>query len=267
MKSPPPWAHLVVKCLCFPCLCYGIWQFWISVHVKTLPLGQLVGIKSPCIVPLYPGWRIVGQHCLWLMFLFSEAGGTQEGVWEAETRALKTCWQIARQVLWNCKTYLSLSPNYSIWTLYSSHRHNRVLYNDIICALYNDITCALYNDITCALYNDITCCIMTSLVCCIMTSLVQAVEGLSTRVGSPQTNHIISNMPTYKCWTYPVVSVPRNVAVKRFQVSLNTEGVHSKHSIGLHKWIRQVCGQLWLSIIIKLKTMNSNSKRVGTIEL
>ena len=91
---------------------------------------------------------------------------------------------------------------------------------------------------------------MTSLVCCIMTSFVQAVEGLSTRVGSPQTNHIISNMPTYKCWTYPVVSVPRNVAVKRFQVSLNTEGVHSKHSIGLHKWIRQVCGQLWLISLV-----------------
>lgn len=47
-----------------------------------------------------------------------------------------------------------------------------------------------------------------------MTSLVKAVEGLSTRVGSPQTNHIISNMPTYKYWTYSAAGVPRNVAVK-----------------------------------------------------
>ena len=32
------------------------------MHVKTLPLGQLVGIKSPCIAPLYPGWGIVGLN-------------------------------------------------------------------------------------------------------------------------------------------------------------------------------------------------------------
>ena len=50
---------LVVKCPCFPpCLCNGI-EF---LHVKTLPLGQLVGIKCHCSAPLYPGWGIVGLN-------------------------------------------------------------------------------------------------------------------------------------------------------------------------------------------------------------
>ena len=92
-----------------------------------------------------------GHVILWLMFVFSEAGGTQEGVWEAETRALKTCWQIARQVLWNhfqCthahvhiltrrKNYI-FHHHHLITVLvaqatctYSSNRHHHVLY-DII---------------------------------------------------------------------------------------------------------------------------------------
>ena len=42
-----------------------------------------------------------GHVILWLLFVFSEAGRTQEGVGEVETRALETCQQIARQELWN----------------------------------------------------------------------------------------------------------------------------------------------------------------------
>ena len=38
-----------------------LWDLTI-LHVKTLPLGQLVGIKSPCIAPLYPRWGIVGLN-------------------------------------------------------------------------------------------------------------------------------------------------------------------------------------------------------------
>ena len=50
MKSPSPRAHLVVKYPCFPCLCYGIWQFCMS---KLYPWGNWLASNLP--VWLNPG--------------------------------------------------------------------------------------------------------------------------------------------------------------------------------------------------------------------
>ena len=55
VKSKPTWAHLVVI---FPSSLFMLYMRFELNFCSCQDLGQFVGIKSPCIAPIYPWWNI-----------------------------------------------------------------------------------------------------------------------------------------------------------------------------------------------------------------